>query len=87
MFIHDTVKEAKEQEALESSKGLDALLLTPPSIDREVHFLVCTIYRAEQLPSMDDAVLGITKVGVRCTVTATLHHNCVTHCAFPCVLW
>ena len=62
--VHDVVKEQKEQAALEESKGIDALLLMPPSIEREVHFLVATIYRAEQLPSMDDAVMGIGKAGI-----------------------
>lgn len=47
---------------LEMKKGLDALLMTPPGVKREVHFLVMTVHRVEDLPCMDKSVMGITKV-------------------------
>ena len=44
--------------------GVGDLCLLPPSVKREVHFLVLTIYAAEGMPKMDDRVLGITKAGI-----------------------
>jgi len=78
--VHDLAKDNAEQEKLEATKGLDALLLMPPSIERAVHFLVCNIYRAEDMPSMDDGHLGVIKA--RATFRSALGLLC-----FPALRW
>lgn len=43
----------------EASGGSTAsMCLMPPSLTREVHFLVVSVFRAEGMPRMDDSHLG-----------------------------
>lgn len=59
MYTH-----AREEEVQESSTGsIKDMVLMPPSIKREVHFLVVNLQRAEGLPAMDSNVLG-KKTGI-----------------------
>jgi hypothetical protein len=56
LYIHSPQEiEAKDAEG---SKGAAGMCLMPPSLTREVHFLVLSVFRAEGMPRMDDSHLG-----------------------------
>ncbi len=45
--------------------GMADMCLMPPSVKREVHFLVLSIFAAEGLPALDDRELGgLVKAGI-----------------------
>jgi hypothetical protein len=45
--------------------GIGDLCLMPPSVKREVHFLVLSVFGAEGMPRMDDkAAFGFVKAGI-----------------------
>ena len=45
--------------------GIGDLCLMPPSVKREVHFLVLSVFGAEGMPRMDDkAAFGLVKAGI-----------------------
>lgn len=74
LFVHDAAKEAADAEAAkrQEAKGLDALLMMPPALKRELNFLVLTVYRAEGLPAMDE---GLLKGGIDAFVQASFAGN------------
>lgn len=62
-YIHDPADDGKSDANL-STAGLASMLLLPPSIKQETHFLVTNVYKGDGLPAMDSAKLGITKAGL-----------------------
>lgn len=72
LYVHDLAKEMIE-ESKEEAKGLDSMLLMPPSVERAVHFLVLRIHEGRDMPAMDDAALG--KAGLDAYVRVTFAGN------------
>ena len=59
--------------------GVADMCLMPPSITREVNFLVLSIFAAEGMPKMDDKELGgIVKAGIDAFVQVKVRQ-------WPCV--
>lgn len=54
--------------------SMDSICLLPPSIKRELHFLVLSVFRAEGLPKMDREILGgvISRAGIDAYVAVTV---------------
>jgi hypothetical protein len=65
--IHDEEEEMKKEKASEKGSGGDmgSLCLMPPSIKKEWKYCVCTVYRAEYLPVMDQGI-GVKKTDAFC---------------------
>jgi hypothetical protein len=60
-----------------SSGGIASLCLMPPSIKRELHFLVVSVYRADGLPAMDTKQLGgLLKSGIDAFVQVDVRVAC-----------
>ena len=64
--VHDLAQEReKESKLLKSGKTMADMVMMPPEIKTELHFLVATIYKAEHLPNMDAPIFGGSIFGIR----------------------
>ena len=57
------------------------MCLMPPSVTREVNFLVLSVFAAEGMPKMDDKELGgLVKAGIDAFVVAKVREGCFVGC-------